>query len=250
MAVVGDTPELGKWRDYTKCMLQWTVGHYWETAEPIKTSSPIFCYKYVIIEDGKVKRWERGVNRIADLTILPEREDDLDESLGRISACPSLSSMAGAPAVKLQRRRSSSPDKIQVRHVQIEDEWEHFNIKFSVNDASDDLPNASGGYMAMIGSSVDDKTNETSSTPPMRMQRAARPIKWLYEKYGQVMRPWELVMTFRMDELDLPKEINYSYARCSEDGRVLVSEQLPTRSMLIQKAESYANQLNFKNSQW
>lgn len=40
----------------------------------------------------------------------------------------------------------------------------------------------------------------------------------MFDKYGQPMRPWELTLTFRMDELDLPKDINYTYIKCSEVG--------------------------------
>ena len=33
----------------------------------------VFQYKYVLMKDGKLERWERGANRIADLRLLAER---------------------------------------------------------------------------------------------------------------------------------------------------------------------------------
>ena len=53
--------------------MQWTEGHIWETVEPIISFKPHFLYKYIIIENGEVKRWEQGANRLADLLNLPER---------------------------------------------------------------------------------------------------------------------------------------------------------------------------------
>lgn len=73
VAVVGEMSELGLWKDFNKCAMQWTEGHIWETVEPIICSKPHFLYKYVIIENGQVKRWEQGANRLADLFNLPER---------------------------------------------------------------------------------------------------------------------------------------------------------------------------------
>ena len=103
----------------------------------------------MIIQDGKVKRWERGVNRIADLMILPELEEDsFEDAQELISNSPSMASMTGS---NLHRRRSGSPEKIQIRHVQIEDEWGHFKVKFSVYDPHDDMPGAGREYMSMIG---------------------------------------------------------------------------------------------------
>lgn len=96
--------------------------------------------------------------------ILPELEDDsFEDAQGLISNCPSLASMTGSNTV---RRRSGSPEKIQIRHVQIQDEWEHFKVKFTVYDPHDDMPGSGREYMSMIGST--DVKNEVS-TPPMRM---------------------------------------------------------------------------------
>lgn len=71
IAVVGNLEELGKWKEY-KCHLIWTEGHIWRSSKPIIVRESYFEYKYVLLEDDKVNSWEEGVNRIADLDLLPE----------------------------------------------------------------------------------------------------------------------------------------------------------------------------------
>jgi len=69
LCVVGSIPELGAWKEY-KCHLKWTANHVWVTERPIETRQPYFNYKYVLMEDGKAKKWERGIDRIADLRLV------------------------------------------------------------------------------------------------------------------------------------------------------------------------------------
>lgn len=42
--------------------------------EPVVTQHPFFSYKYVLMDKDKTEmvRWESGVDRIADLRLLPE----------------------------------------------------------------------------------------------------------------------------------------------------------------------------------
>ena len=81
--------------------------------------------------------------------ILPELEEDsFEDAQGLISNSPSMASMTES---NYHRRRTSSPVKIQIRNVQIEDEWEHFKVRFSVYDPHDDMPGANREYMSMIG---------------------------------------------------------------------------------------------------
>ena len=76
LAVVGSLAELGKWKSY-ECHLIWTEGHIWRSAQPIIVRDSYFKYKYVLLDDNKEKvvGWENGVNRIADLDLLPELKD-------------------------------------------------------------------------------------------------------------------------------------------------------------------------------
>lgn len=72
---IGAIEEMGKWKDL-KCKLWWTEGHIWVTEDPIITSSTNFSYKYVMAEGGQLKNWETGVDRVADLAILPTVKHD------------------------------------------------------------------------------------------------------------------------------------------------------------------------------
>jgi len=72
------------------------------------------------------------------------------------------------------------------------------------------------------------------STPPMRMSRAQRPIEWLFDKYGQNVRPWEIVISFQNGELELPDKIIYNYSKSNESETSIVKEREPSRSMIIQ----------------
>ena len=74
-----------------------------------------------------------------------------------------------------------------LRHVQIEDEWEHFKIKFSINDPIEEEFVSGGDFMRIIGSIPklgSKNAGEMESTPPMRMSRSPYSIEWLVDKYG------------------------------------------------------------------
>ena len=104
ICVLGSIEELGTWKEY-KCHLTWTEGHIWVSKEPILTKHKRFFYKYVLLDEGKMVMWERGVDRIADLTLLP---------------------------VDMQQQ-TVIRDK-SVKHYTVNDVWQQFAIKFSVFD--------------------------------------------------------------------------------------------------------------------
>jgi len=74
ICVLGSIPELGSWKTL-KCHMTWTEGHVWQMCEPVVTHHSFFTYKYVLMDKNKTEmvRWESGVDRIADLRVLPER---------------------------------------------------------------------------------------------------------------------------------------------------------------------------------
>ena len=71
--VMGGIEELGNWQEY-KCPMSWTEGHYWVANVDVKSGS-YFQYKYVIVNEGGHEEpiWEGGIDRVADLAILPDR---------------------------------------------------------------------------------------------------------------------------------------------------------------------------------
>lgn len=116
-------------------------------------------YKYVICRGEEAIKWEKGANRIADVEVLPDLTDTPKDP--RISPSPSLTSMSSKMSSISRksdqaRRASMSPTKSPVRnplrHVEIQDEWEHFKIKFSINDPVEEEILSQGDYMRIIGS--------------------------------------------------------------------------------------------------
>ena len=80
-------------------------------------SAQFFQYKYVVLDEGIIKRREKGANRIADLAVLEDQGQVLALSKRQSSLSPSRK------AIKSQGQRI-------VKTVEIHDEWEHFKIKF------------------------------------------------------------------------------------------------------------------------
>jgi hypothetical protein len=73
ICIVGSIPELGGWKEL-KAHMTWTEGHIWVLDQPIITNEPFFSYKYVLMDGDKKKvvKWESGIDRIAELRLLPE----------------------------------------------------------------------------------------------------------------------------------------------------------------------------------
>ena len=68
IGVIGSTEELGAWKN-VRVHLQWTTGNVWVSSEPFITQKNYFQWKYVLLKDGNLVHWERGIDRNADLEI-------------------------------------------------------------------------------------------------------------------------------------------------------------------------------------
>ena len=77
LCVIGDIDELGKWSDF-KCHMKWTEGHIWVCDTLVIQDKPQFSYKYVLMKDGQPQQWERGQNRIADLRLVSDSNQEFD----------------------------------------------------------------------------------------------------------------------------------------------------------------------------
>ena len=73
ICVLGSIPELGKWKEY-KHHLKWTEGNIWESVSPLTTHSFFFQYKYALLDKNATEliNWEKGIDRLADLEIMPD----------------------------------------------------------------------------------------------------------------------------------------------------------------------------------
>jgi hypothetical protein len=70
LCLIGSAEELGSWKDFSKARMKWTEGHIW-VLENVALTKPNFQYKYVLMSGDHPSTWERGENRLADLTLLP-----------------------------------------------------------------------------------------------------------------------------------------------------------------------------------
>lgn len=70
MCVIGSSEELGSWKNFEKARMKWTEGHNW-VLESHPVRAPQFQYKYVLMAGDRPSTWERGENRLADLSLLP-----------------------------------------------------------------------------------------------------------------------------------------------------------------------------------
>ena len=73
LCVLGSIPELGNWKEF-KHHMKWSEGNIWESITPLSTHSFYFQYKYTLLEDKGTRQidWEKGVDRLADLELMPD----------------------------------------------------------------------------------------------------------------------------------------------------------------------------------
>lgn len=62
LAIAGSLDSLGKWEKGRELNLQWTEGNVWK-GEVGLTDHSNFEYKFVLKENGSIRKWEAGENR-------------------------------------------------------------------------------------------------------------------------------------------------------------------------------------------
>jgi hypothetical protein len=65
------------------------------------------------------------------------------------------------------------------------------------------------------------------------MRKAKKKFRWLYDKYGQEMRPWETLLKLNVNKIDGSNEIIYSYSNSGESSKDFIYEREPSRIMEI-----------------
>ena len=70
---MGELLELGNWKTI-KCWMKLIQNGIWVLEQPIITTKPFFTFKFAIANKStnEVISWERGIDRICDLELLPE----------------------------------------------------------------------------------------------------------------------------------------------------------------------------------
>ena len=83
VCVLGSLPELGVWKEF-KHHMKWTEGNIWESITPLQTHQFYFQYKYSLLQDKGTRQvdWETGVDRLADLELMPDIQDQRNHMRG------------------------------------------------------------------------------------------------------------------------------------------------------------------------
>lgn len=223
-------------------------------------------YKYVVMKDGKAVKWEQGPNRVADLAILPDKS--------RVS---SIHKASGSPQNQSSFHKSRSIDSRhseflsqfsqgqKIKHVILKDEWETFTIRFSVatkfeGESEEDASQAARTNnareptqcMRIIGSLPELTKRGVMNSGPKEMKKCARRFRWMHDKYGQQMKPWECLVKLNIGALSSRPDIIYSYSNSiTTPKQEIVYEREPSRLLKVQPPETYNGELGAqKSSQW
>ena len=122
LVVSGDLPALGMWTDFSLFSMTKTSGDTWVSKKPFVTDRYVFQYKYVVVNSNyELIRWERGVNRVTDLEVLPHAD-----------AAGKAHSHAGAEYMRHFHEAQDIGGK-KVKAVRLDDEWETFTVRFRVH---------------------------------------------------------------------------------------------------------------------
>ena len=124
---------------------------------------------------------------------------------------------------------SGEASKSSVKQVQIKDEWECFTVRFSIFSSS--IKDENTELMRIIGSVPELTKSGTVTSGPLKLKRSRKKFRWLYDKYGQEMRPWEANIKMKVDMIENNKEIIYSYSKSDSNLRDFIYEREPSRIM-------------------
>ena len=67
ISIIGSIDKLGNWNEYKALNMNWTEGNIWK-ANIEYDDIKCFEYKFIFMENGSIKKWEDGINRIFSFT--------------------------------------------------------------------------------------------------------------------------------------------------------------------------------------
>ena len=173
-------------------------------------------------------KWEAGVDRIAELRLLPD--------IGPSKNAALLTKSAAAEKI--------ASFKIDL-HVELHDEWESFLLRFSLfypmDENSDEL---------MMEC---DRTGQQM----LKLTRSTQPMNWLNVKYGMNMRPWECIIKMpncvsgdcgQFEEGAMDQNVVYSFQKKAKAVHEIVLEREPKRSIVMNNPSGYNGLFGDKGS--
>ena len=67
ISIIGSIDKLGNWNEYKALNMNWNEGNIWK-ANIEDDNIKCFEYKFIILENGIIKKWDDGINRYFSLT--------------------------------------------------------------------------------------------------------------------------------------------------------------------------------------
>ena len=108
--------------------------------------------------------------------------------------------------------------------------------------------------MRIIGSIPELTRGGNIGSGPIKMKRARKKFRWMYDKFGTQIRPLECQLKMSIDRIAKFKDIIYSYSKSDAQYSrrdEFIYEREPSRILEIQTPESYRGELGLqKSSQW
>lgn len=213
VGVIGDLPELGNW-DPKKCLkLKWYQDHVWETVVPLVTNRPYFKYKYV--QYSPTTKIEDGMDRVAELRLLPEIKNR---------------------GVAQRQQASQITQSQAVKQVELNDEWEAFRAHFTIWHPQDVTMRISGSRPEL--------GDWGKGSGHLVMRRAPNSRSWMNNQYGTPMRPYECIVTLkqgRQTTINEPIYFTYNYSIVSAGGEQ--HERTQVRKAKIVDPSNYTGHL-------
>lgn len=211
IGVIGELPELGGW-DVHRCLkLQWSEDHVWETSVPLITNRAFFKYKYVVYKP--TTQIEDGMDRLAELRVLPEIKNSSSSS-------------------RHVHRQRYHPD---TKEVELSDEWQTFKVQFSLFHPQDVTLKLSGSRPE-----IGDWDNNSGQHI---LKRAPTSKLWMQKQYGTPMRPYQATIAFqqhRQTTINESIHMTYSYS-IGNVGREY-GERTQVRQIRIVDPSNYTGQ--------
>jgi hypothetical protein len=165
LCVLGELPELGKWKEAIFKMKR-ESDDYWVPEKPLVTNRYFFCYKYAVLQaDGSDFFYEIGIDRIVDAEILPEQANRNPRSFYEVGS---------------EYTMQSQPIRDKLKKVILNDLYQKFRIFFAVNYSTND------GTTQLV---LQENSKEIMDNSPLIQEREAS-SEWMYTKFGKPVRPY------------------------------------------------------------
>ena len=174
MCILGSIPELGDWKEFKYHLVR--KGDVWESQQPLYTHNFFFRYKYAIMEENGTKQvdWEKGVDRLADLELMPDMQN------GNSSAIMSGNAPLTGKDLVMMNKHSGS---VGIKVVHYDDTWEQYKMCFTIWHPTEDL---NGNWML-----------ENNKTRDVEVSRVCKEIDWMDIKYGKDVAPVQFIITVK-----------------------------------------------------